>query len=191
MDHDLSKFAFTPQEKYSDGKYSFYEISDGSNAHRRINCETEGVCLLPFDLNDHGQIHHVYLQKYLDYFNGAQEYCCVHQDIDPEQDHSHYDALLRACEKEFAMNDIEVDNIFYLGKVSHTVPFSKTYRCYAIDVTPYIEDQVAGFKPNLPLAETDSKNHSLEKVRFTRLLKGNVSDSLALSCGCLLLSYLK
>jgi len=162
MDHDLSKFAFTPQEKYSDGKYSFYEISDGSNAHRRINCETEGVCLLPFDLNDHGQIHHVYLQKYLDYFNGAQEYCCVHQDIDPEQDHSHYDALLRACEKEFAMNDIEVDNIFYLGKVSHTVPFSKTYR------KSYLEKNRKKYNlrfltfrhPSEHLL--DSKNHSLE-----------------------------
>jgi hypothetical protein len=191
MGQDLSNFAFNPQEKYSDGKYSFYEISDGTNSHRRINCDVDGICIMPFDLNDHGQIHHIYLQKYLDYFNGTQDYCCVHHDMDPEYDNSHYDALVRICEKELALDDIDVNDIFYLGKVAHTVPFSKTYRCYGVNVSNYSADSVEGFKPAIPVSERDSKNHSLEKVRFTRLLNGSIADSLALSCGCLLLSYIK
>ena len=191
MDQDLSNFAFNPQEKYNDGKYSIHEIEAGENNYRRIKCETDGICLVPFDLNDHGQIHHLYLQKYSDYLNGSDDTCCLHTDMDSEQDSSHYDALVRLAEKELGLPDIDVNHIFYLGKVSHTVPFSKDYRCYAIDVSHYSDNQVDGFNPKLSRSEIDSKSHQLQKVRFTRILKGGIADSLALSCAALLISYME
>lgn len=185
---DLSNFKFNKEKKYEDGKYTVYNISTDFGEHRRITCESDSICIIPFDVNDQNQIKNVYLIKYHDYLDNKSGFSCITTDIKEEEDRSYFETVLHMLEKELGLTEIDVNDLFYLGKIQHTLPFSKNYRCYAINLTNNQTDP-NGFTPKLSDEEMKKKLNSIEKVRFTRILKGEVPDSLTLSSSVLLLSY--
>lgn len=187
---DLSKFSFNKQKQYGDEKYSFYTISVNDSSFRRIDCEKEGICLLPFETNDHNQIKNVYLFKYYDYLKNSSGFSCISLDINPDEDSSYFQALIRSLNKELGLKEIDINAVFYIGKLNHTLPFSKQYHCYAINLSNIVSDP-NGFTPKLSDEEIKHKLYTIEKVNFNRVLKGEVSDSLTLGCSLLLLSYFK
>ena len=47
-------------EKYSDGDYKFIKLSNGDSEFNRITCESDSICIIPFDTNN-GKIKNLYL----------------------------------------------------------------------------------------------------------------------------------
>jgi len=186
MTQPASPNQFHKKQEFSDGKYTVYSLSDDKGKFRRLTCEKESICILPFDLNEHQQIRNIYLTKYLDYISGKHEYSCMSQTYDPNVYDSHYDALTSIVTQKLNIDDIDIHDKYYLGTVRHGVPFTKEYKCYAVNLTNYSQDP-SGFS-NFSL-ENDNRSLSIERVKFNRILKGGISDSLALSCSLLLLSY--
>jgi hypothetical protein len=178
---DLNK-----KQEYSDGKYSVYTFSGDSGNFKRLACQQESICLLPFDLNEHGQIRNIYLSKYKDHLLGGTGLTCVTDTFDKNEYDSHYSAIEDCVKNELGISEVNVNSSFYLGKVRHGIPFSKEYRCYGINLSEYMPEPVGftatGVKPN-------PRFDSIEKVKFNRILKGEIADSLVLSCSILLLSY--
>jgi hypothetical protein len=101
--------------------------------------------------------------------------------------HNYHESLSDCIDHELGLNDIDVNDIFYLGQIQHTVPFTKTYKCYAVNLTNY-SDEPSGFTAKV--LNPESKLHSIDKVRFSRVMRGEICDTLALSCSILLLSYI-
>ncbi len=67
---------FKSQEDYQDGKYTVISMSDGNSNLRRVVCEKEGVCLIPFDTAGN-KIKNVYLARYMDYLSNEQGHTCI------------------------------------------------------------------------------------------------------------------
>ena len=67
---------FKNSEQFSDGKYRVLKISDGSKDLRRITCETEGICLIPFDTSN-GKIRNVYLARQMNYLQNQEDHSCI------------------------------------------------------------------------------------------------------------------
>lgn len=179
---DLNK-----KQEYSDGKYSVYSFSKGDKNFKKLICEQESICILPFDVNENSQIKNVYLAKYQDHLNNDFGFTCISKTFNRNDHDSYFEAVEQSLINELGLKQVDVNDIYFLGKVKHGIPFSKEYKCYAINLSNYSDDSrgylPTGFQPN-------SHIESIEKVRFTRFLKGDVSDSLALSCAMLLLSYI-
>lgn len=186
---NLSDLQFNKKQEYSDGKYSVFSFSGEKGKFRRIACEQESICIFPFDLNENNQIKHVYVSKYHDYLTNSPEARCITKSFDPNRFESHYEALCDYLKNEFGIDQIELNDVYYLGKVKHTVPFSKEYRCYGVNLTN-VSDSPEGFITKLSQTELNDKLHAIEKIKFNRLFSGEVTDSLSLSCAMLLLSYL-
>lgn len=176
------------KHEYSDDKFSVVSFSSDKGKFKRIAAKDTSICILPFDTNEQGQIRNVYLFKYKDYLSDSDETRCITETVDPNVTDSYFEAVLSCLTREAGISGVEVDHVFYLGKVKHTIPFSKEYLCCAVNISDKMDQD--GNLATLPGVEPASHFHSIEKVRFTRLLKGEVCDSLALACSTLLLSYL-
>ena len=178
---------FNPSELYSDDKFKIINFTGDKGNFKRISSSKEAICLLPFDVNESDQIKNVYLAKYHDYVLNDQTKRCITTTLEPDEFDTYHESLIKCIDQELGLSDVKVDDIFYLGQVQHTIPFTKTYKCYAINLTDYSEDP-SGFTPKIH--NPDEKLHSVDKVRFSRVMKGEVCDSLVLSCSLLLLSYI-
>lgn len=177
---------FKNSEQYSDGKYRILKISDGVRDLRRITCETEGICLIPFDTSD-GKIKNVYLAKQVDYLRNENSHSCIC--LDSSGSHgSDFEEVESICKNELNI-DCDVNDVYYLGKIKHQFPFTKSYKCYAINLDNHTKD-LNGFVLNIPKSEEENRIYALDKVRFNRILNGEVEDSLCLSSATLLISYL-
>lgn len=174
---NLSRPQLDKKEEFSDGKYSMYTFSDSTKKYRRLACDHESICLLPFELNESGYIRNLFLQKYDDYLLGGSKFTCITNTFDKDYYDSHFLAVEDCCKDLFGIADINVNDAYFLGTVSHGIPFSKDYRCYAVNITPFLSE---GHKVHLS---------EIEKVKFSKVLNGSFPDSLVLSCSLLLLSY--
>jgi hypothetical protein len=179
--------AFNQTEEYSDGTYKVLNFTGDKGKFKRISCSKEAICLLPFDVNEDGKIKNVYLAKYHDYVLDGQNHRCITTSLEPDEFETYHDSLITCIDRELGLNEVEVDDLYYLGQVRHTIPFTKNYKCYAVNVTNYSEDP-SGFMPKL--SDPTDKLHSIDKVRFSRVINGEICDSLTLSCAILLISYL-
>ena len=171
---------FDKTEEFSDGKYSVYSFSNSSNKFRRIACDQESICILPFELNENNQITNVYLFKYDDYLLGGSKLACITDTFDKDKFDSHFSAVENCLEDKMGVSNIDINDCYFLGNVSHGIPFSKEYRCYAVNITSAISERNFLSQP----AFSD-----LEKIKFSKVVNGQVPDSLILSCSLLLLSY--
>jgi hypothetical protein len=178
---------FNSTEDYSDDKFKILNFTGSKGNFKRISCSKEAICLLPFDVNENNQVKNVYLAKYHDYVLGQENHRCLTSTLEPDEFDTYHESISKCIDLELGLNDVDVNNIFYLGQVQHTVPFTKTYKCYAINVTDYCENP-SGFTPKI--LDQESKLHSIDKVRFNRIMKGEILDTLTLSCSILLLSYI-
>lgn len=176
---------FNKKEEYSDGKYSIHSFTGPTDKFRRLACSQESICVLPFDINEHEQVRNLYLSKYDDVLLGGQGVTCLTKSFDPNSFDSHFSAVADRLKSWLGLEEIDLDDVYFLGKISHGVPFSKRYSCYAINLSNYSKDN-DGFT-NFEFS--DPRIGAIEKIRFNRVIKGEVSDSLALACSLLLLSY--
>lgn len=177
---------FEPAEQYQDGKYRFLSMSNGESNLRRVVCDTDGIILIPFDTSG-DNIRNVYLAKYLDYLTNEQGYTCITAEDNPSTD-SDFEELHEIINVELGI-DADVNDIYFLGSIKHNLPFSKNYKCYALNLDNYAKD-LNGFTLDLPDTEKDKKLYSLHKIKVTRILKGDVDDSITLAAILLLTSYL-
>ena len=164
-------------------------ISDGENGFQRSVDSKQAVSILLFDLTDNMKINNIYLLKQQDYSNGESCKSCLIEDVNSNVDDDAYDTFLRCVEKDLDIKDPNIDSCYYLGKINHNIPFKKTYSCYALCLNDYIKSP-DGFKLDIPEEVIDGKKYSLEKMKFSRVIKGECQDSLVLSSCMLLLSYL-
>ena len=176
-----------PIEVYSDDKFKILDFVGDKAKFKRINSSKEAICFLPFDVNENNQIKHVYLAKYHDYVLNGEANRCITTTLEPDEFNTYHESLTDCIDHELGLSDVEVNDIFYLGQVQHTIPFTKTYKCYAVNLSKYSEDPT-GFTPKL-LNPID-RLHTVDRVRFSRIMRGEVCDSLVLSCSLLLLSYI-
>ena len=172
-------------QDYSDGKYSIFTFSGDNDKFRKITCSQESICILPFCLNEKNQIKDVYLSKYGDAINNNPVFTCITKTLNSDANESFYELLEELIENELEIKEIEVDDIYFLGNIKHTIPFYKEYKCYGVNLTEYLD---APFKSNLGENRLKSRN-SIERVRFSELLSGRINDSLALATSLILLSY--
>ena len=182
LDPFLSK-----KDDYTDGKYSVHSFSSTDAKFKRIVCKSESICIIPFDLNDKGEIRNVYLAKYKDHLNNQTSLTCIFDSFDRDQFDSYFESVEDCLEKEIGFKDVDINDIYYLGKVNHSIPFSKEFRCYAVDLSKYSDDP-AGYSSKPVDLYTVARGRMIEKVKFTKVLKGDIPDSLVLSASLLLLS---
>jgi hypothetical protein len=177
---------FKSTEEYQDGKYRVFSLSDGNSNLRRVVCDKEGICLIPFD-TDGGKIKNVYLAKYMDYLSNEQGHTCITSDFKDESD-TIFEELDNIINGELGVS-ADVNDMYLLGNIKHNLPFSKTYKCYGLNLDNHSKD-LNGFKLDLSDDELDKKLYSLDKVKLTRVLKGDIEDSLCMSAALLLISYI-
>jgi hypothetical protein len=177
----------TSSEAYSDDKFKIINFTGPQGNFRRISSSREAICLLPFDVNEMNQIKNVYVAKYHDYLLDSSNVRCVTSSLEPDEFSTYHESLTNCIDRELGLDDVDANDIFYLGQIQHTVPFTKSYKCYAINLTKYSEDPT-GFTPRV--LNPDDKLHTITKVRFSRVMNGEVTDSLVLSSSLLLLSYI-
>ena len=178
---------FKPTEKYQDGKYRVLSISNGTSDLRRVVCDVDGICLIPFDTNE-DKIRNVYLARYVDYLNNEQGHTCITSDFKENTD-TVFEELHELINVELGI-DADVNDLYFLGNIKHNLPFSKTYKCYGINLDNYAKD-LNGFSIDLSSAENDKKLYTLDKIKLTRVLKGDIEDSLCMSASMLLISYVE
>lgn len=182
---------FTKTGKYEDDDLEIFDVTANNQTLARGRHKRDTICVIPFDVNQQGQISGIYLAKHYDFNNNTNGYSCVTEDYDSSTDTDSYDTFIRSLNKDLGLSDVAVSDeaCYYLGKICHSIPHHKTYHCYAIDVTK-LSTNPKGFSPKIPQEELDSKLYSIEKVKFNRVIKGEVNDSLALAGTLLLISYL-
>lgn len=178
---------FVNKEEYQDGKYKVLSLSDGTHNLRRIVCESDGICIIPFDVNNNNKIKNIYLAKYLDYLNNEYEYTCICTEAKGDND-SEFDEISEYINSELGIKP-NINDLYYLGSIKHQLPFSKKYKCYGLDLTNHAKDP-SGFTISISDSEKENKLYTLEKIRFNRVLNGDISDSLCLSATLLLISIL-
>lgn len=178
---------FIHKEEYQDGKYNIVSLSNGKKELRRILCKSEDICIIPFDTNQDGKIRNLYLAKYLDYLNNDHGYTCMSTEYAGNKE-SDFDEICEYLNEELGISP-DVDNLYYLGSIKHQLPFSKSYKCYGLDLTGFSKDP-NGFSIEISDSEKENKLYTVEKIKFNRVVKGDISDSLCLSAAMLLISYL-
>jgi hypothetical protein len=175
---------FLAKEEFNDGKYQVLSMTDGESNLRRIICTTPSICLIPFDTNE-DKIRNVYLARYMDYLNGEHGHTCIVLDSKGEFN-SDFEEVEHACKSELRIN-CDVNDVYYLGKIKFSLPFTKEIKCYGINLDGHSKD-LSGFTINTD--QSDNKMYILDKVRFTRILNGEIDDSTCLSAALLLASYI-
>lgn len=182
---------FTKTGKYEDDDLEIFSVVVNDQTLTRGRHKKDTICVIPFNVNQQGQISGIYLAKHYDFNNNSTGYSCITEDFNPSIDTDSYDTFLRSLNRDLGLSDVVVSDeaCYYLGKVCHNIPYQKTYQCYALDVTK-LSTNPNGFTPKIPKEELDSKLYSIEKIRLSRVMKGEVNDSLALSGTLLLISYL-
>ena len=171
---------------YDDGKYKIFNVSDGPVDHRKIVCDTEAICLIPFDTSS-GKIQNIYLSPQSDYLDGSMKRVSMCYESKGEFS-SNFEEVHSLCKDNLNI-DCDVNDVYFLGKIKHQFPFQKTYKCYAINLDNYSEDE-GGFKLDLPPSEINQRNSTIEKIKFNRVMNGEIEDSICLSSAMLLVSYL-
>ena len=175
MENKLSQ-----EELFNDGKYKMLAITNGDKNHRKISCKTDGVCIIPFEVNG-DQVSNVYLSKSTDYSSAHDFNTCITFES-THNEGSEFAEVSKGIKENLGIEDISINTIFFLGKIKHNFPFSKSYRCYGVKMESYINNS-NGFKID------DTK---IEKVNFNKVVgSGDVHDSLCLSASLLLVSYLR
>jgi hypothetical protein len=183
------KFHLSHKKDYSDGKYSVHSFLGDGQGFKRITCDLDSICIIPFDTDDEGKIRNVYLAKHQDHLTDGHVLTCLNDSFDLDKYESYYDAVENCLKDEVGLTEIDVNDVYYLGNIQHTLPFSKEYRCYAVDLSNSAQD-LNGFSIIPQDFSTGARVRGLEKVKFNRVTKGEIPDTLALSCCLLLLSYL-
>ena len=177
---------FKQSEHFQDGKYRVIGLSDGSSNLRRVVCDTDGICLIPFDTSG-DKIRNLYLARYTDYLNNEQGHTCITVDSNDQSDTA-FEEVHEFINGDLGI-DANVDDLYFLGNIKHNLPFSKTYKCYGINLDNYSKD-LNGFTVDLSDDEKDKKLYHLDKIKLTRVLKGDIEDSLCMSAALLLISYI-
>ena len=180
----MNNSKFLIKEEFNDGKYQILSMTDGEANLRRILCNTPSICLFPFDTIE-GKIRNVYLARYMDYLNGEHGHTCITLDSNGEFN-SHFEEVEHACKKELNIN-CDVNDMYYLGKIKSSLPFTKEMRCYGINLDNHSKD-LSGF--TIDTDDSDNKMHVIDRIRFTRILNGEIEDAACLSACLLLVSYL-
>jgi hypothetical protein len=140
---------FLSKEEFNDGKYRVLSITDGQKNLRRVLCDTPGICIIPFDTNE-GKIRNVYLARYMDYLNSNQGHTCVTLESRGEFD-SNFEEVEDMCQTELGIQ-CDVNDVYYLGSISHNLPFSKKFKCYGINLDNHSKD-LNGFTIDVPNSE--------------------------------------
>ena len=182
----MNKKDFKSTESYQDGKYRVLNLTDGNSNLRRVVCDVDGICLIPFDTSG-DKVKNLYLARYLDYLSNEQGHTCITSDFNDKSD-SEFEELHGLINGELGL-DADVNDLYFLGNIKHNLPFSKTYKCYALNLDKYSKD-LNGFALDLSDDEKDKKLYSLDKIKLTRVMKGDIEDSLAMSAALLLISYI-
>jgi hypothetical protein len=177
---------FKSTEDYQDGKYRVLNITDGNSNLRRVVCDVDGICLIPFDTSG-DKVKNLYLARYVDYLSNDQGHTCITSDFKENTD-TVFEELHELINGELGL-DADVNDLYFLGNIKHNLPFTKTYKCYAVNLDNYSKD-LNGFAIDLSDDEKDKKLYSLDKIKLTRVLKGDIEDSLAMSAALLLISYI-
>jgi len=185
----MDKIQYNKSNLYNDDNFELFSIEVGNSKLQRSRDKSDAICLLMFDINDEGKISNLYLLKQLDYLKDDDCMSCLIEDINYKIDDDSFDTLKRCVEKDLAIKNLDVNSCYYLGKIDHNVPFSKTYSCYGICLNDYIKSP-DGFKLDMPESEINGITYSIEKMKFSRAIKGECSDSLVLSSCMLLISYI-
>lgn len=178
---------FKSSEKFTDDKYKFHEISNGSKNLRRITCDSDSICIIPFDTRD-GKISNIYLAGFVDFLNEKEGHTCISVDCKKEGYSSQFEEVSDIIKNELNIN-IDVDDLYFLGNINHNLPFTKKYKCYGVNLDDYA-NSMDGFKLDIPDAERQTRLYSLDKIRFSRVINGDISDSICLSASLLLSAYI-
>jgi hypothetical protein len=164
--------------EWENSKYSIFNFSNDKHNFSRIDAKTSSLCLLPFDLNPNGQFSNVYLAKYHDYLKDHEDFRCLTDSVNFNSTDSQFEAIKLSLVDELGIENIDVNDVYYLGNIEHNIPFHKEYMCYAIDLTNYSEDP-SGFTPK---QDVDSESlHTVEKVKLSKVLTGEIDDTLVMS----------
>lgn len=180
----MNKDHVIKNEDYADDKYKVVSFKGENGDFKRAVSQNESICILPFDTNESGQIKNVYLHGFYDHVLDQPNKKCITKSLLADNFSTHHDSLLSCMDEHLGLKDVDADNIYYLGTVQHGAPFQKTYRAYAVNVNPYSEEPTGFAYSNA------NSRHSLDKTRLSRVINGEVSDSLVLACTLLLLSYI-
>ena len=152
-------------------------IINGSNTY--INCDKYSVCVLPFFKNEHGQIKSVVLKNNGNYPHIKNKFStCISESYDTNKYDTTHSCFKDLVQKYLNIDSISIDDIFYLGTVSHNGFLNKKHECYGLNLS------------NIYDSFDDLSNSELKNVRFSSIINGTNDDSLVLSCSALLLSYL-
>lgn len=178
---------FKSSEKFSDDKYKVYDIANDKHNLRRITCDSDAICLIPFDTSS-DKIKNIYLARFVDYLNNNEGHTCIFVDCKKEGYDSQFEEISDIIKNELNIEP-DVNDIYYLGKINHNLPFTKSYKCYGLNLDNYSRD-LNGFSLDISDDEKKSKLYSLDKVKFNRVLSGEIDDSLCMSAALLLMSYL-
>lgn len=179
---------FESKEEYQDGKYRVISIKNGDANLRRVVCDVDGICLVPFDTNNNNKIRNVYLARYVDYLSNDQGHTCITSDFKETTD-TLFEELHELVNGELGV-DADINDLYFLGNIKHNLPFSKTYKCYGLNLDNHSKD-LNGFTLDLSDDEKNKKLYNLDKIKLTRVLKGDIEDSLAMSAALLLISYVE
>jgi hypothetical protein len=181
-----NKDKFNKLTEYSDKKYSVFNFKNSKSNFKRLAANSESICILPFFKNEHNQIRSVVLANTTNHINDANVLTCISHTYDPNRYDSYYSCVLAAFNTDLSLDDADTNDIFYLGKVTHTIPFLKEYRCFSIDLSKYFDDP-----SELKELSNSTKINSLENIKFSKIVNGSskITDSLCLSCSLLLMSY--
>jgi len=172
------------KEDYVDDKYKVVSFKGEAGDFRRVVAQSDSICIIPFDTNESGQIKNIYLHGFYDHILDSPNKKCITKTLVPDEFDTYHDSLISCMEVELGLKKVEPNDIYYIGKVQHGAPFQKTYHAYAVNLNPYSEDPT-GFT----LSNSTNK-HSLDKTRLSRVMNGEITDSLVLACTLLLLSYI-
>ena len=176
--------AYSPEK----GKYLVYNFTDGETNFDRFESKTESVCIIPFFKNEHDKISSIVLADCQDHLNGGKNFLtCITSTYNTNQFSSHHLCFKDAVEHNLGLNDINIDDIFYLGEISYNSPLSKKYRCFGINLSSYY-DKFSDLDQS-SLVNRNPKIIELKNVKFSSIVNGNVDDALCLSSAMLLLSY--
>lgn len=178
---------FKSSEKFSDNKYKMYDISNDNHNLRRVTCDADSICIIPFDTQNE-KIRSVYLARFIDYLTDQRGHTCISVDSQMEGYESQFEEVHDIIKKELNI-DVNVDDLFYLGKIKHNLPFTKSYKCYAVNLDRHSKD-LNGFTLDISDEEIKSRLYELDRVKFNRVISGEIDDSLCMSAILLLSAYI-
>jgi len=180
----MNKEHVIKKEDYTDEKYKVITFKSEKGDSKRAVALNDSICILPFDMNENGQIKNVYLHSFHDYITERPNKKCITRTLHPDEFDTYHNSLVSCIGDELGIMKIEPNAVYYLGNIQHGSPFHKTYKAYAINLNDYYEEP-SGFSYS-----KEGERHSLDKVKLSRIVNGEISDSLILSCTLLLLSYI-